>query len=221
MYVLADRRFAVHFGRESNREGIPHTMVAEIDMAQDQAEVPENELCTKVELFLNQDFGSYDADLEGYLREVPVPKSATKMLDTSAEEVLGWTKLFASQNYDLAADDFQKCFDVHKKANLIEIAAFWKWHQAKALHLSSLLGNVTAGTKSLELLDEAIKRGGVSSWFNRLRASLNRARGGKVATAVVGEYAEALIRSFDDHLERLGTKGDRFEIFFFLGGINI
>src|SRR5260370_33939396 len=44
IYVLADRRFASHFGRESNREGIPSNMVAEIDAAQDHAEVDEEEL---------------------------------------------------------------------------------------------------------------------------------------------------------------------------------
>lgn len=32
VYVLADRRFATHFGRESNKEGLPRNIVAEMDM---------------------------------------------------------------------------------------------------------------------------------------------------------------------------------------------
>src|SRR5205807_468665 len=71
----------------------------------------------------------------------------------------------------------------------------------------------TAKARSFELADEAIKRGGQASWFNRLRASLNRARSHRVTTPPVGaDYASALVRSFDDHLEQVGTKG-RFEKF--------
>ena len=53
------------------------------------------------------------------------------------------------------------------------------------------------------------------SWFNRLRASLNRARAGAATAAAVAndEYSAALTRSFDDHLGRLGTKGTKFESF--------
>src|SRR5439155_15044717 len=60
VYVLADRRFASHFGLESNREGIPSNMVAELDMAQDNAEIDETNLSNKVAAFLRQDFKSYD-----------------------------------------------------------------------------------------------------------------------------------------------------------------
>ena len=41
VYILADRRFATHFGRESNREGIPRNMIAELDIAQDTAELDD------------------------------------------------------------------------------------------------------------------------------------------------------------------------------------
>ena len=55
----------------------------------------------------------------------------------------------------------------------------------------------------------------MSSWFNRLRASLNRARAVAATAAAVAndEYSAALTRSFDDHLEQLGTKGTKFESF--------
>ena len=35
VYFLADQRFATHFSRESNREGIPQHITAELDLAQD------------------------------------------------------------------------------------------------------------------------------------------------------------------------------------------
>src|SRR5437016_11522298 len=66
VYVLADRRFATHLGRESNREGIPRNMVAEIDMAQDSAEIGEEILVDKVKRFLEGDFVEYDRELHEY-----------------------------------------------------------------------------------------------------------------------------------------------------------
>lgn len=43
VYILADRRFATHFGRESNRGGLPSNIVAEIDCAEDATELSESE----------------------------------------------------------------------------------------------------------------------------------------------------------------------------------
>jgi hypothetical protein len=214
IYILADRRFATHFGRDANREGIPFNMVAEIDMAQDLAEVPESDLCRLIRSFLQEDFASYDAKLQGYRKALPAPKPAPSFVDTSGKEVIGWAALFGNQNYDLAADRFEECWTVCEAGNLTEIGAFWKWNWAKAIYLQSLLGDPTARARSLELADEAIKRGGISSWFNRLRASVNRARA-KTARAqwAVNEYGTALIRSFDDLLEKLGTKGAKFEAY--------
>jgi len=40
---------------------------------------------------------------------------------------------------------------------------------AKALYLQSLLGEPTARERSLEVLENAIRRGGLSAWFNRMR----------------------------------------------------
>jgi hypothetical protein len=215
IYVLADRRFATHFGREANREDIPDTMVAEIDMAQDQAEITEAELCARVSDFLNQKFSRYDKELSEYRKALPVRTAAPVPPDASADEVIGWTALFANQNYDLAADHFEACSDICMKVNLIETGAFWKFNWAKALYLQASLGDVPSKQKALELLEDAIKRGGISSWFNRLTASLNRARapGLQQNLAAPAEYGESLIRSFDDHLERLGAKGNKFEIF--------
>lgn len=214
VYVLADRRFATHFGRESNREGIPANMVAEIDMAQDHADIETNLLCRKVQAFLQGDFQEYDADLQRYRAGVPEAQAVASPPDTSQPEVLGWTAMFANQNFRIAADRFEECWEISREANLIEMGAFQKWCWAKAIYLESLREEPNARARSLELLQESIVRGGRASWFNRLRASLNRARN-RVATVddVRTEYAPVLIRSFDDCLEVLGTRGDKFDKF--------
>ena len=53
VYVLADRRFASHFGRESNRVGLSNNMIAEIDLAEDMAELKLSDLRLKVSSFRN------------------------------------------------------------------------------------------------------------------------------------------------------------------------
>jgi hypothetical protein len=108
MYVLADRRFATYFGRDSNRESIPDNMVAEIDMAQDHAEIGEKELCDRVRSFLTQDWSQYDSELLEYRKLIPAFTPGKQIIDTSANEVFGWATLFANQNYDLAADRFEQ-----------------------------------------------------------------------------------------------------------------
>jgi len=213
VYVLADRRFATHFGRESNREGIPSNMVAEIDAAQDHAEIDQAELVTKVQQFLNGDFAGFDRENQNYRAQVPAAHVLPAPPDTSADEVLGWTALFSSQNFAVAADRFERCWDAALAANLREIGAFHGWNWAKALYLQSLLGEANAEERALDALERAITRGGTASWFNRLRASLNRVRAAAPAAPMTADYESVLLRSFDDHLEKFGTTGNRFERF--------
>src|SRR5215471_17659944 len=154
------------------------------------SETAEKDLCRLIRSFLKEEFSSYDAELQRYSEALPTPKPVTPLVETSANEVIGWAALFANQNYDLAADRFEECWTVCESGNLVETGAFWKWNWAKAVFLQSFLGNPTARAKALELADEAIKRGGISSWFNRLRGSVNRARA-KAAKAqpLANEYA--------------------------------
>ena len=212
IYVLADKRFATHFGRESNREGIPANMIAEIDMAQDHADIEQTELVANVERFLRADFAGFDEGYVQYREQVPVEGDVAQPPDTSADEVHGWSALFASQNYAVAADRFEGVWKAMRAANVVEMGAFHGWNWAKALHLESLLGDLNAGERALEVLEAALVRGGKSSWFNRMRASLNRARQEPPTAGQAGtDYATVLIRAFDDQLERLGTRGNRFE----------
>ena len=212
VYFLADQRFATHFSREANREGIPPNIVAEIDLAQDLAEKPEQDLTTYVERFIQGDFTQYDTDLVALAQGVPAAQTQAVLPDTSADEIIGWAAL-DSQNYPVAAQQFETCWEVTKRANLIEIGALHGWHRAKALYLEGRRVNAGARDRALMALDEAIRRGGQSCWFNRMRASLLRAQNNAVAARGVteAEYAEALIRSFDDFLEKVGTSGDRYQ----------
>jgi hypothetical protein len=75
-----------------------------------------------------------------------------------------------------------------------------------------LLGDANARARALQVFEAGVARGGLSSWFDRMRASLNRARQAPNAAAPVAtDYATVLIRAFDDQLERLRTTGNRFD----------
>jgi hypothetical protein len=213
IYVLADRRFATHFGRESNRAGIPRNIIAEIDLAQDSSEIGEEELVHQIEAFLRKDFNRYDADVTRYLAEVPVLPVQPQLQDTSADEVIGWSALFQSKNYQIAADRFEACWEIARANNLIEIGALHGWHWAKSLYLQSLLNDPASRDKSLATLEAAITRGGQSAWFNRMRASLNRARNVPIQEQQrwVNDYSFAILPVFDDLIEKLGTSGTRFD----------
>lgn len=215
IYVLADRRFASHFGRESNREGIPANMIAEIDMAQDDAEVDVAALSKKIEIFLARDFKSYDSALEKYREGVPqqsLERGVINSSEVTQSEVTGWAALFASQNYEIAADHFEDVSNAYLKANVVEMGAFQKWTWAKTVNLQGVVYDSNAEHRALELADQAITRGGKSSWFNRMRASLNRARKQKSAqsSGTSLEYSVSLIRAFDEFLELIGSR-ERFD----------
>jgi hypothetical protein len=212
VYILADRRFATRFGRESNKEGLPRNIIAEIDMAQDDAEIKIGELVEKVKGFLQKDFSKYDKEFQAYISEVPAIRIPPTLTDTSEDEVIGWTSLFNSHNYEIAASRFEKCWNIARQDNLMEITALYGWQWAKALFLQSNLGEPSARERALMVFENAIKRGGSSSWFNRMRASLYRANEvTNYADEVVrNEYSSLIITTFDEYLERLGTTGDKF-----------
>ena len=217
VYFLADQRFATHFSRESNREGIPQHMAAELDLAQDLAEIEEHELAEYVTRFLRGDFTTYDADLTNLKEDVPPPPRSNLVdADTSKDEVVGWSALFGSENFAVAQQCFERCWDTAKEdSNLREITALHGWHRAKALYLEGLRGNQVSADKAFQVLEESIGRGGQSSWFNRMRGSLNRARNHGIAAAsiVEQEYGESIIQGFDERLEHLGTSGSKFQKF--------
>src|SRR5207248_856890 len=56
VYFLADKRFATHFGRDSQRLGLPPNILAEIDMAEDQTDLDVDQLAKRVKQFLKGKF---------------------------------------------------------------------------------------------------------------------------------------------------------------------
>ncbi len=213
VYALADRRFATHFGLESNKADLPRNIVAELDMGQDKAEVDASALCASVEEFLSGDFSNYDGQLNEYQSEVPNDKEQSQITDTSADEVVGWSAMFWSENFPVAQQKFERCWEEAKKDGLLEIGALHGWHRAKALHLQGLQGDSSAQQKALDVLEAAIQRGGQSAWFNRMRSSLNRARRESDVSsgAFDDDYFAEVIRAFDDLLDQYGRTGVRFE----------
>jgi hypothetical protein len=211
MYVLCDKKFATHFGKDSNRVGIPRNIGTEIDLGEDLSETDDATLVDRVSAFLSADFTWYDATL----RELGRGSVPTSVDDTTAisanDEVTAWTALFSSQNYNIAGDRFQACWDATLQANLIEVGAYYGWCWAKARYLADTQEGVDVA-ESLAILERAITRGGISGWFNRMRASLARARNTKSTTSFSSdEYSNAIIRGFDDLLESTNTRGLRFE----------
>jgi len=213
IYVLADRRFATHFGRDSNREGLPRDILAEIDMGEDMAEIDIDILERNVTEFLAGDFASFDSDLEKALDAVPTSSIDCESNDMSSHEVLAWTAMFLSQNYSIAAERFERCWDHARDNNLIETGAYLGWCWAKARYLQSVTGQSFDKDEALKILEEAIKRGGQSAWFNRMRTSLNaeRATENSDVSDYGDEYAFSVIQSFDNILEEVGQRGVRFQ----------
>ena len=200
-------------GLESNKSDLPKNIVAELDMGQDAAEVEASTLCASVERFLSGDFSEFDEQLQQYISDVPTNRTKPNITDTSADEVLGWAAMFASQNFSVAQQRFERCWEAAKKDGLLEIGALHGWHRAKALYLHGLLGDSSAQQKALEVLETAIQRGGQSVWFNRMRGSLNRARrtSDESSVSLDDDYFPDLIRAFDDLLDQYGNVGVRFE----------
>ena len=163
VYALADRRFATHFGLESNKADLPRNIVAELDIGQDSAEVETSALCVSVERFLSGDFSEYDEQLNVYLSDVPKHKNQNQITNTSADEVVGWAAMFESENFPIAQQRFETCWEAAKKDGLLEIGALHGWHRAKALHLQGLQGDSSAQQKAMDVLDAAIQRGGKSA----------------------------------------------------------
>lgn len=212
IYALADNRFATHFGRDSNRIGIPKHIAAEIDLAEDFAELGVPELKSKIDDFLNQRFDEFDKELDELKSEAPSDEVLEDDQEMANNEIMAWTAMFHSKNYSIAADKFKICYEKAKEKNIIELGAYFGWCLSKAKYLSAKKLSEGSVSGALSLFEESIKRGGVSSWFNRMRASLNRERNVSVADSVLSdEYAELIIRAFDDILEKLGTRGNRFQ----------
>lgn len=214
VYVLADRRFATHFGRESNRAGIPRNIMAEIDCAEDATEIQETQLANRIEKFLKGDFSDFDMELDEHLKLIPpLTEQSDKGAESSQHEVEGWTELFDSQDYESAARHFEKCANAASKAHLREVTGFFLWSQAKATFLLGKQGNVPARNETPDLLEHAIGAGGKSAWFNRLRSSLNRYRASTGVPLIGGptDYPFVVIQEFDEILEKLGNRGTRFQ----------
>jgi hypothetical protein len=93
----------------------------------------------------------------------------------------------------------------------LEIGAFYGWCLAKALYLASAKAGDGSIEDALAVFENAIRRGGFLSWFNRMRASLNRARRLPQSAVVETEdYKDILIRAFDNLMEQTGRRFDRY-----------
>ena len=214
VYVLADPRVLNHFGLASSRDGFPRNMIAEIDLAEDLTEESPEVVVDRVEEFLDGQFDRFDQSIGEYATNVPPEDTRQIRLDVSNSEVLAWNALFSSQNYSVAQSEFEHCWNEAKKKNILGMGAFYGWQRAKAMYLQSLMNDSSLENRSIRVLEEAIERGGMSAWFNRMRASINRLHSDQEAKSTLrfeDDYFTVLTREFDRVLEKSGTKGNRFE----------
>lgn len=214
VYVLADRRFATHFGRDSNRQGVPANIMAEIDLAENATELSENDLAKQVVDFLNSDFANFDSELSECRADVGSAHSSSDMASslTAADEVAGWAALFQSQNYSRAADRFEQAAETASKSGLQELAGFLRLNEAKARFLGGRQGDTVNEQRAIETFQRAVNCGAKSGWFNRLRSSLNRmlASSEILPTSSI-DYSSQVVHALDDLLEEVGPKGHRFD----------
>lgn len=213
VYVLADRRFATHFGRESNRSGIPSNIAAEIDWAENATQLGEEEVAKRVERFLSGDFAEFDAELGECRLAIPDarPEAILATSATSSNEVAGWAALYESQDYEYASRQFELCANAASADNLREMTGFFRWCQAKTSYLSGVQGNVVARNTALDVFEQAIECGAKSAWFNRLRSSLNRHRASARNSVTFADYPFVVAQVFDELLEKVGPKGHQFQ----------
>jgi hypothetical protein len=216
VYFLGDPRFAVHFGKDSHRHGLPAGILPELDMAEDGTEVSAQDLSKAVRSFLAGDFDEFDAarqaatdGLEDQADDAP-PDAA----DNSSVEIEAWLDLFTREGYEDAADRFRTASQEAAERGEREVAAYSRYLEAKTLFLEGQRGNTRCAARAESVLEEAIEwGGGKSAWFNRLRGSLNRYRAGEETQIYVDptDYPATVVACFDELLEKLGTKGGRFD----------
>lgn len=210
VYVLADSRFAAAFSQERRRRGLPAGILAEIDLAEDLVEVGAADLVAYVQSFLACDFSTFDRDLAEANAGLPQHTGAPiGQPDNSTDEIAGWLDLYERQNFAAAETSFRDRQQQLGGTGQKELGAFVQWCQAKAAYLEGRRGDGAAAQRALVLLEEAISRGGASSWFNRLRSSVNRYRHASAQVSPVvssDEFSAVMVRSLDDLLERVGPR---------------
>lgn len=208
VYVLADRRFAAHFARQSNRRGLPLNVQAEIDLAENHADaLDDSGVADVVARFLARDFEQFDHELAQAAADIPAAP-AVDSNDSSADEVTGWLELYQRQDYRTAEQLFRQRQEDCGRLGLRELGAFAQYTEAKAAFFEGRRGDTAAAARALQTLDAAIDRGGAkSSWFNRLRSSLLRFRADAADAATVNptDFAVAVVQRFDDLLDQVGT----------------
>lgn len=214
VYVLADRRFATHFGRESHRQGIPTNIMAEIDFAENSTELSVDALEKQLVSFLRGEFHDFDSELNACLKDVDEIEESADMASsaTAVDEIAGWAALFHSQNYDRAADRFEAAADAASQSELRELSGFLRLTEAKARFLAGMRGNTIAEHTAIETFRRAVDCGANSAWFNRLRSSLNRHLTTPQSTdATTIDYPLQVVHAFDELLEQVGPRGHRFD----------
>jgi hypothetical protein len=104
---------------------------------------------------------------------------------TVDDEVKGWRALFGYRDLQGACIRFEAVHNAMADAER-EHRAFWKYVEAFAQFLRARLDEAPGSEeRAINLLKEATKEGGTSSWFNRLAKSIHRLEGQQAPASAV------------------------------------
>ena len=161
--MLADRRFATHFGRESNRAGIPPNIAAEIDMAEDMSEIPIPDLQARIDAFLRRNFVEYDRRLGALSQTVPAQHGAPTDADLAQARSSGGLPCLSPKTTQSLLIGSAGAGIEDSRAELIELGAFYGWCLAKAMYLGAIKTGDGSPDDALVTFEEAIRGGDMSN----------------------------------------------------------
>jgi len=157
--------------------------------------------------FLRGDFREFDA-LQAAAEPPPLRNVRPLNPSTSDDEVQGWFSLVDRRDFDAAQRRFGAAAREIPNSER-EHRAFWRYQEAWAAHLRAT-NNAAIGAREqcLTLLDQAIRDGNSSSWFNRLRRAANQMRG-DMAVPAQPDFS-AVFELWDQYVEMHPYQGGRF-----------
>lgn len=157
--------------------------------------------------FLRSEFREFEALLAA-ADPPPLRQVRPQAASTAADEVQGWFSLVDRRDFDAAQRSFGTVAREIPNSER-EHRAFWRYQEAWAAHLRAENdAAVGAQEQCLTLLEQAIRDGNSSSWFNRLRRAANEMRGNAVVPAPPD--FSALFEVWDQYVEMHPYPGGRF-----------
>ncbi|MCB7129035.1 MAG: hypothetical protein J3T61_05820, partial [Candidatus Brocadiales bacterium] len=159
--------------------------------------------------FLKGNFKEFDKRESEVSPPSVEPTQILATMATVSEEVEGWRALFGTHDFENASRYFEGVSSKLEDAER-EHRGFWKYMEAFAEYLRYKLDDQPAALDvCLSYLERAIKEGGSSSWFNRLRKTKNKLSSTPEDSLPITNYDELFDR-WDELAEKYPLRKGRF-----------